>query len=138
MRDRLTQKGFSPDEVSATIDRLDRWDLLDDEQFAADWVRARHAGSGRGRLALRRELRAKGVDDETISEALAQIDPDREREIAQEIAVKKLAVRGEALGDRDEWNRAYRRLTGVLGRRGFPPEMITSVVGEVLAEAREA
>lgn len=138
MRDRLNARGFTPDEVEQTLRRLDEWKLLDDADFAAEWVRSRHAHSGRGRLALKRELRTKGIDDETAAQALDQIDPEDEREIAVRLAEKKLNVSGEQLGDREIRAKAYRRLAGALGRRGYPPEMVGSVVKEVLDRARHS
>ncbi|MGB3699251.1 MAG: regulatory protein RecX [Gordonia sp. (in: high G+C Gram-positive bacteria)] len=136
MRQRLEARGFEPDDVDKTMARLDEWKLLDDTEFAAEWVRSRHAGSARGRLALKRELRTKGIDEEVAAQALAQIDPDGEREIAVRLAEKKLNVSGELLRDREVHAKAYRRLAGALGRRGFPPDLIGSVVKEVLDRAR--
>ncbi|EGD54037.1 recombination regulator RecX [Gordonia neofelifaecis NRRL B-59395] len=136
MRERLVARGFTPDEVDQTIQRLDEWKLLDDAEFASEWVRSRHAHSGRGRLALQRELRTKGIAEETASEALAQIDPDAEREVAVRLAEKKLNVSGEQLRDHEVRAKAYRRLAGALGRRGFPPDVVGSVVKEVLERAR--
>ena len=137
MRERLVGRGFAPEEIEATMARLDEWKLLDDAEFAGEWVRSRHAGSGRGRLALKRELRTKGIADDVAAEALEAIDPEAEREIARRLAEKKLTFTAEELDDHATRTKAYRRLAGALGRRGFPPDVITSVVKETIAARRE-
>ena len=58
-----------PVEVSdRVLDRFTEVGLVDDAAFASEWVRSRHATRGLSRSALRRELRGKGVDDETVAD----------------------------------------------------------------------
>lgn len=137
VQDRLESRGFADHDVSSTIARLDESGLLDDTEFAYEWVRSRHAYSARGRHALRRELKAKGVADEVVADAIATIDPDAERAIAYALADKKLTFDAEDLADPAVRAKAFRRLSGALGRRGYPPEVITSVVKDVIT-ARQA
>lgn len=136
MHDRLVARGFTDDEVTSTLSRLDESELIDDTEFAHEWVRSRHAHSARGRHALRRELKAKGVADDIVVDALGTIDPDAEREIAYALADKKLTFDADELADPAIRAKAFRRLAGALGRRGYPPEMITSVVKDVITARR--
>lgn len=138
MRDRLTRKGFEPDVVDEVMARLEQHNLLDDEEFASEWVRSRHLNSGKGRLALRHELRTKGVDESVISEALADIDPDDEREIASGLVARKLtpSVVVRIGDDRAERDKAMRRLVGMLVRRGYSQSLAFEVVGEALSALR--
>ena len=88
-----------------------------------DRVRSRHTYSGRGKQALRNELRTKGIDPAVAAEALETIDPEDERDRARELVVKKLrspSVRATASTDRDK---VLRSLVGMLARRGFPQGM---------------
>ncbi|GAC58552.1 regulatory protein RecX [Gordonia hirsuta DSM 44140 = NBRC 16056] len=133
---RLAQREFDAATIDEVLARLESAGLIDDDEFAREWAHSRHRHSGRGRLALRRELRTKGVAAETIEEALAQIEPEDERAQAAEIAAKKLASSSLDLDDHADRAKAYRRLAGVLGRRGFPPEMISSVVSDTIRAAR--
>ena len=137
MRERLSRRGFEPDVVDDVMDRLDRGGLLDDEDFAAEWVRSRHANSGRGRVALRHELVAKGVDADTIESALADIDPDTERSVATGLVERKLTatVREQVRDDRSARDKQFRRLVGMLVRRGYPQTLAIDVVGECLDAA---
>lgn len=138
MRDRLTRKGFEPDVVDEVMARLEQHKLLDDEEFASEWVRSRHLNSAKGRVALRHELRTKGVDELIISEALADIDPDDEREIASGLVARRLtpSVVDRIGGDRAERDKAMRRLVGMLVRRGYSQSLAFEVVGEALSALR--
>ena len=93
----LTKRGY-PDEVTkAVLDRLATVGLIDDEDFAAQWVRSRQTHAGKGRRALAAELRTKGVDAEVIATALQGIDAGAERVRAEQLVERRL--RREALGD---------------------------------------
>ena len=70
----LTKRGY-PDDVSARVlDRLTDVGLIDDADFADQWVRSRRVNAGKGKRALAAELRTKGIDDELIAEAVADVD----------------------------------------------------------------
>ncbi|GEE02567.1 hypothetical protein nbrc107696_30130 [Gordonia spumicola] len=137
MHDRLVAREFPADEIERTMARLDEWKLLDDTDFAHEWVRSRSTTSQRGRLALKRELRTKGIADDVAAQALDTIDPDAERDTAHALAEKKLTFDAQELADPAIRAKAYRRLTGALGRRGYPPDVITSVVKDVIAARRD-
>ncbi|GAS91114.1 recombination regulator RecX [Mycolicibacterium brisbanense] len=130
----LAKRGY-PDEVSVKVlDRLAEVGLVDDEDFAEQWVRTRHANSGKGKRALAVELRKKGVDGEVISAALADLDPAAERQRAEQLVRDKL--RRERLGDDDDV-KVTRRLVGMLARRGYSQSMAFDVVSVELASERE-
>src|SRR3978361_1297659 len=58
----LAKRGY-PDAVSAAVlDRLAAVGLVDDRDFAEQWVQSRRARAGKSRRALAAELRTKGVD----------------------------------------------------------------------------
>ncbi|NMN99905.1 regulatory protein RecX [Gordonia sp. TBRC 11910] len=137
MRKRLQRRGFEESEIESVMTRLDAAGLLDDADFAGEWVRARHSTSGKGRIALRHELAAKGVDKAIVEEALAGVDPDAEREIAARLVAKKLTASTleEAHTDRTGRDKVFRRLVGMLVRRGYGQSMSIDVVNEALRAA---
>ncbi len=47
--------------------------LIDDQAFAAAWVSSRHRGRGLARRALAQELRHRGVEEETVKEAVERL-----------------------------------------------------------------
>ena len=134
MAQRLARKGFDEDTVADVMARLDRHQLIDDTDFATEWVRSRHAHSGRGRVALRHELRAKGIDESTISATLAEVDPDDERAMAASLVARKLtpSAAERVAADPAERDKAFRRLVGMLVRRGYAQSMAIDVVTEEL------
>ncbi|AQT80653.1 recombination regulator RecX [Mycolicibacterium litorale] len=130
----LAKRGY-PDGVAATVlNRLAAVGLIDDADFAEQWVRSRRARAGKGKRALAAELRNKGVDDEVIAGALDGIDAGAERQRAEQLVEQKL--RREALGDADD-TKVMRRLVGMLARRGYNQSMAVAVVTEGLAAERE-
>ena len=137
MRERLTRKGFEPDVVDDVMDRLQAHQLLDDDEFATEWVRSRHTYSGRGRIALKQELRAKGVAADVIDDALSEIDPAAERAVAADLVARKVGARAPDLSDRAERDKHFRRLVGMLARRGYPQSLAIDVVNDVLSSPGE-
>ncbi|KUH97989.1 recombinase RecX [Mycolicibacterium acapulense] len=130
----LTKRGY-PEYVSdKVLDRLEQVGLVDDADFAEQWVRSRRANAGKGRRALIAELRTKGVDNDVIDAVLAEDDPAAERNRAERLVADKL--RREKLPDGDDAKLA-RRLVGMLARRGYSQTMAFDVVKVALANERE-
>ena len=134
LAERLTKRGFPVDVSERVLDRLTTVGLVDDQDFAQQWVRSRHVNAGKGKRALVSELRTKGVDDEVITAALADVDSDAERVRAEQLVADKL--RRERLTDDDEPKLA-RRLVAMLARRGYGQSMAFDVVKVALANERE-
>jgi regulatory protein len=131
---KMAKHGY-PDEVAETVlSRLVSVGLVDDEDFAAQWVRSRHMYSGKGKRALAAELRIKGVDAEVIAAALDGIDAGAERGRAEQLVERKL--RREALAEGDD-PKVMRRLVGMLARRGYSQTLAVAVVTDALAAERE-
>jgi regulatory protein len=130
--DRLQRRGYEPDVIAETVERLRASGFLDDDQFALRWVESR--GKTRGRAALAFELRQKGVDGETAARALSEAQPvETERDAARLAAVKKV---GERPADRSREARA--RLAAYLMRRGFKWDSVRPVLAELYAVADDA
>jgi regulatory protein len=130
----LEKRGY-PDETSTRVlDRLADVGLVDDEDFAEQWVRSRQVNAGKGKRALAAELRTKGVDDDVIAAALEDVDAEVERTRAEQLVADRL--RRERLGDDDDV-KVTRRLVGMLARRGYGQSMAFDVVKVALAGERE-
>ena len=67
--------------------------LVDDADFAEQWVRSRRVNAGKGKRALAAEFQTKGVDDDVINAALAGIDAGAERQRAEQLVRDNCAVR---------------------------------------------
>jgi regulatory protein len=127
---KLAAKGAPPDVAARVLDRFEAVGLVDDAEFARSLVRAKQASRGLAGRALRQELRRSGVDDDTATEALAQLDPEAEAETARELVAKRLgSVRGLP------YPKQVTRLTGMLARKGYPSGLAYRVVREALEGA---
>jgi regulatory protein len=115
----LQQKGYSPEAVSETVNRLLAQHYLDDEAFARTWLNDRQRFRPRSQQALRYELRQKGVAEEVISTALSDLD---ETELAW-AAMKQKLFQWQHLSEDDFKKKAL----GYLGRRGFNYELARTV-----------
>jgi regulatory protein len=126
--DALAAKDVPPELATRLLDRFEQVGLVDDQAFADAWVESRHRSRGLSRRAIADELRRKGVDTEVAQAATDHIDADAERQAALQLAVRKR----QSLRNVDEAT-AFRRLTGMLARKGYSSSVTISVVREVLA-----
>ncbi|MFM8599854.1 MAG: recombination regulator RecX [Mycobacterium sp.] len=129
----LAKRGYPDDVAQRVLSRLARVGLVDDGEFAAQWVRSR-ARAAKGKRALAAELRTKGVGDEEIASALEDLSPGAERGRAEQLVERKL--RREPLADADD-AKVMRRLVGMLARRGYSQSLALAVVSEGLRAERE-
>ncbi|MCX5045904.1 recombination regulator RecX [Aldersonia sp. NBC_00410] len=136
LEQRLAKRGFGIDVTERVLAWLTEHRLIDDAEFAEEWVQARHYNAGKGKAALAVELRNKGVAAEDAERALATITRDDERDQAAELVRKKLRTTKVAPAelDRAERDRLVRRLVGMLARRGYPQGMAFDVVRAELAD----
>jgi len=119
-----------PDDVAESVlDRFTELGFINDEAFAEAWVESRHHGRGLAKRALASELRHRGVDQETVKEAVERLDPDQEAETARRLVEKKLpSTRGLDPKVRT------RRLAGMLARKGYPAGLAFRVIKEALEQ----
>jgi regulatory protein len=125
---RLREKAFPEEVVEQCVADLVERGLVDDSAFAETFVRDRVRFKPRGSRRLVQELRAKGVDADTATEAIAEVlrsEEVSELELAREVVAKWARRSGE------EPERARRRLYGHLARRGFGGDTVRQIMDEV-------
>jgi regulatory protein len=125
----LRRRGIAPEVASEVLDRYGEVGMVDDRAFASAWVSSRHHGKGLARRALAGELRRKGVDSELVDEALDELGADAEAHTARGLIARRL--RAERPGRPDA---TFRRLVGMLARKGYPAGLAIQVVKEAMAE----
>ena len=123
---RLAAAGFDESTVGRTIDRLIELRLLDDSEFARQWVTERALGRGRAGEALIDELAQKGIAREAAEEAVAAAGIDEEAQ-AKELALRFLPKVSDKPLDRQA-----EALLSRLLRRGFSHEVAREAVRSVL------
>ena len=120
----MLHRRLIPDDVAQTVlDRLTEVGLIDDRAYAQVWVRSRHTSQKLAGRALARELAAKGVDPELTEEALGSLSPESEEAAATALVRSKLSSLRRA-----DTRTRERRLAAVLGRKGYSPDVIYTVV----------
>lgn len=129
---RLTQKGYDENVIAQAIEKLARLGLIDDAQFAAQWVEAKtRIGGSRpvGKRRLSSELFGKGVAKDQIEEAIGQVSAADELALARAAAQKKVRV---VPTEREALQSERQKLMGFLQRRGFGWEIVKRVTREAL------
>ena len=127
MLDRLARKGFDEEASEGAVQALEALGYISDEEYASTYVQARTGRKPRGRYAIRRELRGKGIDRTTIDRALTAISDEDERDAA--IRVARLQMAQYEVLPRDV---AQRRMYQFLLRRGFGYEHVSAAMREVM------
>lgn len=130
LADKLAKKDVPTDIANRLLDRFTEVGLIDDEAFARAWIASRQPGKGLAGRALAQELRRKGIDDEIVREAVAEIEPEDEESAARALVAKKM--RSMRNVDRAT---ATRRLVSMLARKGYSSGMAYGVVRDALDEA---
>jgi regulatory protein len=111
LEQRLERRAVPPAERARAVAMLTQAGLLDDARFARGRALAL-AARGYGDAAIRFDLERHSVDAELTAEALAELEPERDR------AVRVAAAAGGAA-----------RAARLLARRGFGEEAIEAAAG---------
>lgn len=127
VRKRLKDSKFSESTIESTISRFIQTGLINDAQFARDWVGDRQAFHPRSARQMDYELRQKGIGREDIETALAEVSDDDQ--MAYQLACQKIN-RYNGL----DFTEFRSRLSGMLARRGFSYETVTRVVNRLWSE----
>ncbi len=127
---KLLQCGYRPCTVEMVLYKLEKEKLLNDADFAQQWVAAR-ATRKLGRERIERELRQKGVPAEEAEEALKSLTEEDQLSAAVALA-QKAASRAKPGEDR---RKLIQRITGMLIRRGFSWDIAHEAITQMLDNA---
>jgi regulatory protein len=115
--------------IEEVLERLLAAGYLDDVEFARFWVNDRERFRPKGPLALRHELRQKGISQAIIDQVLQSID-------SQSSAYRAGRSRAQRLARTDQ--HVFRQKLGsYLLRRGFGHEEVWPVVNQLWREVHE-
>lgn len=132
LQDKLIAKEIPSDIIEETLDRLVELKYVDDENYAGIFVQNKQSFNKMGKSAIRQELRKKGIDQETIDNALEEISEEDERSRAKELVKKKLPSTR-----RLDRQKRINRLVGMLSRKGYSAGIVFSIINECLEEEAE-
>lgn len=124
---KLLQAGYRPCTVEMVLYKLEREHLLDDADFARQWVESRSNHKlGRNRIA--QELRRKGVSQEEAEEALSAIDDEDQLDGAIALAEKAAA----RIKPGEDIRKAKNRIAAMLARRGYGWDITKEAIAQAM------
>lgn len=120
VRDYLKKKGYLEDVSDYVIEKMKGYGFLDDAQYAKAYTESAAKRKSKKLIAL--ELRRRGVDDESVRDALSDVNEE-------ETAVRTLEkyVRGKDVSDPDTFRKAYRYLIS----KGFDYEVARTALARI-------
>jgi regulatory protein len=124
---RLLAARFEAEEIRDVIIRLERVGLVDDEAFARQFAEHRFGSRKEGSRAVMQGLRAAGIDP-SLAEAVSRDAPDDDEERASALARSRAS---RLAGVPPE--KAFARLSSLLMRRGYAPQIARSAARMALA-----
>ncbi len=127
IRQKLRRIGFSEETADMVIYKLEKNHLLNDEEFAAQWVQYR-SGQKYGPRRISQELRIKGVSAEEAESALEEVPEEAQLENAVRLARKALqrAKAGE------DPRKTRQKILASIVRRGYSWDLARQAVDQVL------
>ena len=131
VRQNLAKAEFDSDTTDRVVDRLKGVALIDDAAFVRYWLDNRAQFNPRGQVALRQELRRKGVDRAVIDEVLAATDQSDDQAAIQSALAK--ADRFRQLPQAE----FAQKLSAYLLRRGFNYEAVREAVAAAWQATRK-
>jgi regulatory protein len=126
VRQNLTKKEMPPAVIDAALERLAAFGYIDDRAFADLWVRDRMTYKPTSPRALRYELRQKGIANDLIDAALADLDAEDSAYRAAQAQSRRL--RGT---ERREFQK---KLSAFLQRRGFSFGVARTAIRRLIEE----
>ncbi len=129
---KLLQAGYRPCTIEMVLYKLEREHLLDDADFARQWVESRsNRQLGRSRIA--QELRRKGVSQEEAEEALSSIDDEDQLSGAVALAEKAAA----RIKPDEDSRKAASRIAAMLARRGYAWDIAKEAIQIAMASMQD-
>jgi regulatory protein len=116
LRDRLTRRKFSRDEVDAALERLIRDRTVDDRRVALAYARMEASIKGRGKRRVVQAVQRLGIDPDIAEDAVNEVFVEVDEATLFEKALER-RLKGRSIADLDEKGRA--RIVRQLAGQGF-------------------
>jgi len=124
LKEKLRLKGFSKDEIEITVLDLTASGLLDDRAFTKSWIRYRLARPFGFRRIIG-ELKDKGIDPQTIEQAIAEVKGSvNVEDVVMDLAQRRWQRLPAALDPAKK----KKRVLDFLLRRGFDADAVLRVL----------
>ena len=127
VRGKLLRWGLTPQQAQEVIDRLIDGGYLDDERYARAFVNDKFKFNGWGRIKIAYQLRAKGISQDCIDDALTLIDDESyEQALLQLLTAKASTLRGK------EPQQARAALLRFATGRGYEPALCYRMTDNII------
>jgi len=120
--DYLRKRKISSSDFEKIFKTLKEQKLVDDWEFARWWIEQREAFKPKGKVALRSELKQKGIAEEIIKKALAHVE---EESLARKALAKKIEVYRKLPPEE-----FFRKVSQFLSYRGFSWQTIEKIISD--------
>ncbi|HUS59999.1 MAG TPA: RecX family transcriptional regulator [Nevskiaceae bacterium] len=125
IKDFLKKKGVTEKISEKIIKKLKKLGYLNDLEFTSWWIEQRNLFRPRGKIALKMELRQKGVDQEIASQVI-------EKKVDELPLAKKAAQRKMKAYKNLPPREFYQKMAAFLSRRGFSWSTIKMALEEII------
>lgn len=123
LKSKLDDKGYDANQIEQALADLRASRIVDDRRVAMSHVRTATTVKGRGRIRIARELAARGIDKDTIAEAMQGVGADHEA-----VAIRKILTRKRWVG-RSASLKERQKMFRHLMARGYPGDAISKALG---------
>ena len=127
LRSALRESAYPQEAIDRVIDYLREAGYVNDLDFAARWASSRTA-KGLGSRRIQMELRHKGVDTETIEQAMDDLGEDAQ--LGAALMAARKAARGKDLSSPQD----RQKVLAALARRGFGFSLARRALDHVRSE----
>ncbi|MBQ3022235.1 MAG: regulatory protein RecX [Clostridia bacterium] len=127
LREKLTAKGYTEEQIEDTVEFLKNYGYIDDKRYALHFISDAINLKKWGKIRIRTELLRKGIDRETVEfsleDAFSKIEDDR-----------VFSIMEKRFSDSDFGNMKERtRIFNFFMRRGFTPDEIKGAMNKMSA-----
>lgn len=132
MRKKLHDWDITPHDANAIIDRLKQERYLDNERYARAYCRDKLRFNGWGRIKIKYMLRSKGIEQEYIDAAIAEINEEQYAAILD----NALAAKAKTLSGKEP-EQLIASLMRFASSRGFEPSVIFPAIERLTSSRNE-
>ena len=123
IRNKLYRKGLERHDIDSIVDALYRQGFLDDLRYARAFCHDKHEFNRWGKVKIEHQLRGKGLSDDAVTTALAELDSSDDETTLLHLLRKK----ADTLRGRDPRN-ALSSLMRFAASRGYTYEQTTHAI----------
>lgn len=133
LRKKLAEKGFSEPSVDYAIERMKGYGYTDDAQYSRSYIQSHAIPQRWGEQKIISHLLQKGVEMETIRNAIAEVYSEDQKQEAIFEAAEKYARKLKGEDKRKDRQKLYSHLAS----KGFSYDLISEAVNHVFSATDE-